>query len=325
MGGTLSRFWNQTYFVPKPTFTEKDPSDQSGKVHIITGGYTGIGADLARLLYSRNATIYITGRNVSKATASINAIKAACPGSKGRLEFLKLELDDLRTIAPAVNEFLPKEGRLDVLVNNAGVMTPPKEERGKQGHSLQLATNVLGPFLLTSLLMPLLQKTTATSPTASVRVAWAASVAIDLFAPTGGVLFDAAGAPKTDFQPMKLYGATKAAGVMLSTEVARRLGDSGVMSTAFHPGIMVDTELKRHITFLEKLFMKWMSYPVIMGTYTELFAGWSPEVTPDKNGTYIIPWGRFGGYNTALTTAIEKRAGEKLWNWCKAETKAYAG
>ncbi|KAF2804980.1 short-chain dehydrogenase [Mytilinidion resinicola] len=324
MGSTFSRFWDQTYFIPKPTFTEKDLPDQTGKVHLITGGYAGLGADLARLLYSRNATIYIAGRNPSKAATAIDAIKAVYPDSKGRLEFLKLELDDFRTIAPAVAEFLAKEERLDVLVNNAGVMSSPKEARGKQGHNLQIATNVLGPFLLTSLLMPLLQKTAATSPTASVRVVWAASSALDLTAPNGGVPFDAAGAPLTDFRPETLYGLTKAADVILSKEVARKWGDSGVMSLAFHPGNL-KTELGRHTHLFGKLLMTLISHPSILGAYTELFAGWSPTVTPDKNGAYIIPWGRFGDYNKALADAIENDAGGKLWTWCEAETKAYVG
>lgn len=88
---------------------------------IVTGGYNGIGLELTRILYSHNGTVYIAGRSAEKAEAAISDIKASAPDSKGRVEFMSLDLSDLTTIKPAVDLFLQKEGRLDVLVNNAGV------------------------------------------------------------------------------------------------------------------------------------------------------------------------------------------------------------
>jgi retinol dehydrogenase-12 len=95
------------------------------QVHLITGGYAGIAYHLTRILYSKNATIYLAGRSEAKARAGISKIEAEYPQSKGRLMFLYLDLADLTTIKPAVEEFLGKEVRLDVLVNNAAVMVPP--------------------------------------------------------------------------------------------------------------------------------------------------------------------------------------------------------
>ncbi|KAF2189823.1 NAD(P)-binding protein [Zopfia rhizophila CBS 207.26] len=229
MGQTLSAFWDQTYFIPQPIFTGEDIPDQTGKVHIITGGYTGIGLELVKLVYPKNATIYIAGRNTEKGLKAVKAVKSEFPASKGRLEFLKLDLADLSTIKASVEEFLRKEERLDVLTNNAGIMVPRKGSKSKQGHDLQTATNIYGPFLFTSLLLPLFKRTVSLSNTGSVRVTWASSFAIEIMAPKGGVEFGDDGLVK-DLAPEPSYGQSKAANVMLGVETARRWGDGGIIS-----------------------------------------------------------------------------------------------
>ena len=83
---------------------------------IITGGYAGIGLSLAQILFRKNATLYLAGRSASKAANAINELRQTSPSSTGRLEFLNLDLADLRTIKPAAEEFLSKETRLDVLL-----------------------------------------------------------------------------------------------------------------------------------------------------------------------------------------------------------------
>jgi retinol dehydrogenase-12 len=140
----LKSFWNQSFRIPAPPLTEKNLPDQTGKVHVVTGGYAGVGQELARILYSKNATVYVAGRSLDKANISISATKFLFPSSKSRIEFLKLDLADLSTINKSAEEFMAKESRLDVLVNNAGVMFPPAGEKDEQGHELQMGTNVLG-------------------------------------------------------------------------------------------------------------------------------------------------------------------------------------
>lgn len=149
----------QSLFIPKPTLTEKNLPDQAGKVHIVTGGYAGVGQALVGILYDKNAVVYVAGRSQDKADVAIAAIRNKYPNSKGRLEFLYLDLSDLPTIKPAVESFLSKEKRLDVLVNNAGVMFPPRDVKSAQGYEMQMATNCIGPFLLSKLLTPILKET----------------------------------------------------------------------------------------------------------------------------------------------------------------------
>ena len=125
------------YYPPKPTITPETLSDLAGKVYIITGGYSGIGFETVKALYSKNATVYIAGRSPISAENAMSTIKSEHPTSNGALHFLQLDLCDLLTISPAVENFLTKESRLDILWLNAGVMTPPAGSKTKQVHRPQ--------------------------------------------------------------------------------------------------------------------------------------------------------------------------------------------
>lgn len=109
---------SQILRIPKPLLTEKNLPSQEGRVIIVTGGYAGVGFELVKILYARNATIYVAGRSQSKGDAAISKVKAAVPKSTGSLSFLHLDLADLTTIKKSASEFLEKEQRLDVLINN---------------------------------------------------------------------------------------------------------------------------------------------------------------------------------------------------------------
>jgi retinol dehydrogenase-12 len=98
----------------------------------VTGGASGIGFLLAKLLYQVNGTVNIAGRSQEAGTMAIERIKSQCPDSKGRLEFLLLDLADLSSIKKSADEFLARERRLDVLWHNAGVMFPPAGSKTKQ-------------------------------------------------------------------------------------------------------------------------------------------------------------------------------------------------
>lgn len=200
------------------------------QVHIVTGGYTGIGFELAQILYAKNSTVYIAGRSSSKGTAAISALKAACPHSQGRLEFLSLDLADLPTISKSAAEFMSKETRLDVLTNNAGVMVPPAGSTTAQGFELQMGTNCLGPFLFTLCLLPVLKKTARTAAPGSVRVTWAGSLGVEVFAPKGGVEFDEkSGAPKVLGSRLD-YGQSKVGNVLIASEFAKRFSGDGIIT-----------------------------------------------------------------------------------------------
>jgi retinol dehydrogenase-12 len=224
----MGYYWSQ-FFPPKPTFTESSLPDLKGRVYIVTGASAGIGKELARLLYSRNGTVYLAARSSDKANAAIAWIKETHPSSQGTARFLKLDLGDLTTIKRTAQEFLSQENRLDVLFNNAGVMIPPKGSKTTQGYELQLGTNCVGPFLLTKLLTPTLLQTAKIAPAGSVRVAWTSSGAADAMAPKGGVDVTSLGA-ENNKGAWGWYGVSKGGNVLHALEMQRRYGGEGVLS-----------------------------------------------------------------------------------------------
>jgi retinol dehydrogenase 12 len=191
-----------------------------------------VGFALAQFLYPKNATVYLAGRSQHKGDTAIEKLHKQFPNSKGRVEFLQLDLSDLPTIKASAETFLKKEKRLDVLVNNAGVMVPPPNSKTPQGYDLQTGTNVYGPWLFTQFLIPLLKETAKHAETGTVRVSWAASLAVDVVAPKGGVQFKENGLVADLKDVNKQYGQTKVANVLLGIETARRLGGDGIISNA---------------------------------------------------------------------------------------------
>lgn len=184
MGGQCSQFLSQA-----PEYTLDDAESQEGKVFIVMGGASGIGYQLAKFLYYKRGTVYIADRSQEKAKEAILEIRRRVPHGGGRIEFLPLALDDLASIKASVEIFKSKETQLHVLWNNAGVSQPSLGIVSKQGIELQLATDCLGPFLLTMLLMPLLEATAA-QEAAPPRVIWSSSQIVELSAPTGGRKMD---------------------------------------------------------------------------------------------------------------------------------------
>lgn len=118
MMDNLYRLLQQCFVIPTPRLTEQNLPDQFGRVFIITGGTSGVGCALADTLYSRNGSVYIAGRSAEKAGVAMKRIKKSHPLSKGKIDFLDLNLADLSTIKASSEEFLLRESRLDVLVNS---------------------------------------------------------------------------------------------------------------------------------------------------------------------------------------------------------------
>jgi retinol dehydrogenase-12 len=196
---------------------------------MVTGATSGVGRELTKILYSHDAKVYLAVRSPEKAFSTIQSLKTAYPKSKGEMVFLKLDLDDLRTIKASVEEFLSKEERLDVLWNNAGVMVPPQGSQTKQNYELQLGTNNVAPFLFTKLLAPILSKTAKESPVGSVRVVWVASSAAARFSPEGGVNMSNLDYKK-DESAWHKYGVSKAGNILHATEFAKRYKSDGIIS-----------------------------------------------------------------------------------------------
>lgn len=262
-------------------------NDKSPKVYIVTGANTGLGKDVARILYAKDAKVYCAARSEEKALEAIDAIKAASPDSRGELVFLHLDLADLRAVKASAEAFLAREDRLHVLFNNAGVMNPPQGSRTAQGYELQLGVNGLGTFLLTKLLTPALVRTArAEEDPAAARVVWVSSSAAEMpSAPVGGV--DLANLDyRSDESAFFKYAVSKAGNYLHGAEFARRHRADGVVSVPLNPGNLNSDLWRGFPRAVQAAIRYFMLHPTVFGAYTELFAALSPEVTLERSGDW---------------------------------------
>lgn len=339
MGVTFSQL-----YPPKPSLTEANLPSQKGKVFIVTGATSGVGYHLASILHQAGGKVYITARSEDKGQQAISDIIQSSqnnnnsnnkPPSPDSIRYLHLELSDLASIRDTAQTFQAKEPHLHVLFNNAGVSLPPAGSKSVQNHELQLATNCLGPWLLTNLLLPQLRAAAESSSPGSVRVVWTSSIMVELTAPKGGAniaaLLSQATAAKPD-QEM-LYTGSKTGNWFLASEFACTANDNSgdrenrgtIISVTQNPGNL-KTNLLRHTSRLFRLSTGWLLYNAKMGAYTELWAGLSPELKAEDNGGYIIPWGRIHpsprkDMLDALKSVKEGGTGEagELRQWCDRE------
>lgn len=286
-----------------------------------------MGFELARILYSKNAKVYIAAREEGSA---ITSIKKDEPASKGELVFLELDLTDLKSVKASAERFLSTETKLHVLFNNAGYMAADdkKMETTAQGYEKQLGVMCLGPFLFTKLLTPLLQATAADkgSLTNEVRVVFVSSLAAEFYyEKEQGLGLDLENLdyhrPKSS---MDRYGLAKVGVWAYGVEFSRRI--SGVLGVPLNPGNL-RTDLFSQQNFLFRLQVLLMHYHPINGAYTQLFAGLSPEVT--SPGSYVLPWGRVGPICDDLQRAVRPECdggvdlARKFWDWSEKQVEKY--
>ncbi|KAK8135191.1 hypothetical protein PG984_007203 [Apiospora sp. TS-2023a] len=319
--------WSQ-FFPPAPTFGHADIASQEGRVFLVTGGYSGIGFELAKVLYQKKGRVYIAGRSEFKARQAIKDIQeSVTDGGGGSLEFIYLDLEDLTTIKPAVQEFAAKESKLDVLWNNAGVSQPPAGSVSKQGIELQLAVNCLGPFLLTQLLLPLLRAASSAASPASTRILWTSSQFVELGAPKGGIVMS--DLQETPRDQARNYSNSKTGNIFLATECAKRFGPDGIVGASYNPGAST-TNLFRHTPWVGMMARPLMYQPRL-AALTALYAGLSQDITMEKSGCYIVPWGRVSqtlrqDLQDATKGPEEGETGTaaEFWAFCEEKTRDYA-
>lgn len=254
-------------------FTIKDVPNMAGKTALITGANTGLGFETAKVLAANNAQVIIACRNVDKASSAVAAIKAHAPSAD--VLSVALSLDDLSSVKRAVSE-LSGLDKLDLLINNAGIMVPPLE-RTADGFESQFGVNHLGPFALTGLLLDKMVNVPG------ARIINTSSLAAN----SGKILFDDINADNR-YNAMQRYSMSKLANLMYSAELDKRLQQAGAecISVACHPGVAT-TELSRYlpgwISIAEPL-VKFLFNTAEQGAWPTLQAATDPSA--DRGGYY---------------------------------------
>ena len=222
-------------------FTAKNVANQSGRTFLITGANAGLGFETAKVLAAKGGRILMGCRSEERAEAAIEAIKQETP--EADLAFVELDQANLSSVKKAAKK-AAKESRLDVLVNNAGIMGPPYELT-EDGFESQFGVNHLGTFALTGLLLPKLGQTKKS------RVVITSSLAHK----GGRINFDDINAEKR-YLSWERYAQSKLANILHAAELDRRLkaAKSKTVATCCHPGI-ASTELARNVPKIAQAFM----------------------------------------------------------------------
>ncbi|WP_299662379.1 SDR family NAD(P)-dependent oxidoreductase [uncultured Psychromonas sp.] len=286
--------------------------DLTGKTVIVTGGSSGLGAETARALAKAGADVTITGRSSEK--LAVVAANILAETGKAVTQAL-LELSSPESVRTFTEKWLTSHQTLDLLINNAGVMALPLS-RTPEGWEMQFATNHLGPFLLTHLLMPALKLAGHSRVVNLSSVGhWISSVDLD------DLQFDT-----RPYDPFVAYGQSKTAAIWFSMELTRHFAHEGIESFAVHPGGIGETDLGRHFgqeeinQMTEQLFDA--ENPIAMksipqGAATTCWAA-SSSTLDSKGGAYLedcqiaTPGQSFatGGY---APYAYDVDGAERLW------------
>ncbi|MEM9189120.1 MAG: oxidoreductase [Myxococcota bacterium] len=213
--------------------------DLSGRVAIVTGGYSGVGLETTRALAAKGVKVVVPVRSPQKAKESLASIE-------GDVTTAALDLADLGSVRAFADSMLSELTKLDMLINNAGIMACP-EARVGPGFESQFGVNHMGHFALTKALLPLLTKTP------NARVVTLSSTAHKL----SDIRWDDIQFEKGEYDKWQAYGQAKTANALFANALSRKLRDSGGLAFAVHPG-GIFTPLQRHLPKEEMIALGWL-------------------------------------------------------------------
>ncbi|MYW64389.1 SDR family NAD(P)-dependent oxidoreductase [Streptomyces sp. SID8379] len=282
--------------------------DQSGRIAVVTGAASGVGLATARALAMRGGEVILAVRDMERGRRAAAAITAAAPHA--RLDVRPLDLADLDSVRSFAAELRERRSRLDLLVNNAGIMAPPRS-LSPQGHELQFATNHLGHFALTGLLLDRL------AADGNSRV-------VTVSSPNhrqGRIAFDDLDGERA-YSPMGHYNQSKLANAAFGLHLHRLLAraDSPVRSVLAHPGYVATNLQKETPVGMVRLLYGRLLAPLAQkpadGALPILYAATEPTV---KGGEFIAPGGtgELRGAPTrvaAAERASDEATGRRLWD-----------
>ena len=285
--------------------------------HSLALGNSGLGKQTALQLAKHNpSVIYITSRSEPKGQEAIKEILTVVPSAK--LHLITLDLASLTSVRQAATQFLALSARLDLLINNAGIMAVPAGTT-EEGYEVQFGTNHLGHAHLTNLLLPTLVAT-AQLPGADVRIVTLTSDTHS-WTPKGGIKFDTLRSSQEAESKVAKYGQSKLANLLHSKELARRYPT--LTCVAIHPGT-VETGLskpmrEKHlwVRVFEATIGSVIGVDVEKGVLNSLWAATGKDVV---SGAYYVPVGK---QTQASEDARDGKLATRLWEWSNEELKSH--
>jgi NAD(P)-dependent dehydrogenase (short-subunit alcohol dehydrogenase family) len=286
--------------------------DQSGRIAVVTGANAGVGRETARLLASSGADVVLACRDLAKGEQAAAAIAASTAGARDLLRVVHLDLASLASVRAAAEEIRAEYPRLDLLVNNAGVMAIPFA-RSEDGIELTLATNHVGHFALTGLLLDRLLETPGS------RV-----VTVSSSAHRRATSDFADVTSERDYEPGRAYDRSKLANLLFAYALDDRLraGSAETRSLAAHPG-NARTDLWRTSTRLERALLAgwsrpltfWLAHSAGEGALPTLRAALDPAA---QGGEYYGPggWFQYTGPPVRVESSPashDRAAQDRLW------------
>ncbi|KAL8734867.1 MAG: hypothetical protein Q9166_001219 [cf. Caloplaca sp. 2 TL-2023] len=321
----------QTEFNAKTEGTEvvqKFSSSVKDKTTLITGvGPNGLGETLCLLLASQQpARLIITGRSLDKVSASAKAIRDAHPNVE--VTTLKLDLASLDSVRQAAEEVIKHKGAIDILINNAGVMNIPERQLSKDGFEMHLATNHLGPFAFTNLILPQVLASSkfprivnvvsngyALSPFRFSDWNFEGNATIPEEEQPPKETCKAFGVPwGLDYLPPVAYAQSKTAGILFTKELAKKTRGKATV-TCLNPGA-IDTDLWRQMPreMVEQVFAAMPPKARLQGAATPLVAALDPKLA---SGAYLNDC----QVEDVAEWAKDPKIAERCWVWSVETTK----
>ena len=291
--------------------------DLSSRVIIVTGGNAGVGKESILQFAKHNPKkLYLCARSQQKFDTAAAEIREKVPDAK--LDFLQLDLASFASVKQAAEKVLAENDRLDILMNNAGIMCAP-HGLTTEGYEIHFGTNHMGHALFTRLLLPLLEST-ANQPGSDVRIVIVSSIGHTMA--SSGIPFEELKSEGSSKHPLRLYGVSKLANNLHARKLARL--HPKILTVAAHPG-RTDTSLaqdfKNEGSFSSKLvglFDRLVTpLPAEQGALSQLWAAtWQKKDI--ENGNYYVPVGCSEG---ASAKSKDEELASSLWDWQEAEFK----
>ncbi|KOG99422.1 uncharacterized protein DI49_1876 [Saccharomyces eubayanus] len=313
----------------KPTYTPDDYPNLTGKTAIVTGANTGIGLHVAKILYEKNCDVIIVVRTAAKGEKARDEIVAGAPDSKGSVIIADgCDFLDLNTVKPTANKIKTALGDkpLNVIIHNAGLMSPINTGISKQGIEAMFQVNDMGPQLLQHFLDPLFLKKDSDLK----RIVWVSSASHLIAFREYGINWENPGFEGVDAgkrpAAAALYGQSKAANIMQakawSTKNKTIVDEIGCVSVSCYPGNL-NTDLTRDWNPLLRKIGGYLFWDGKYGAYTELYGALSPALTTKDQGAYVVPFGEIHDPREDIKAALANGTDLKLWNLIEEKISKY--